>query len=134
MNEELRRTNEKLQRIVHQQVRRDLVPPHFITSRITPFLGAEDPEGHLNGFRAQMKISGGSDVIRCKMFVGTLIGTTLQCLLESLTIASHHSRSSPICSKSDFRPTKLSPLVSLIYSMYDKERGNLVKIILMAFV
>jgi len=28
------------------------VPPHFIIPRITPFLGAEDLEGHLKAFRA----------------------------------------------------------------------------------
>jgi len=37
---------------------------HFITSKITPFFGMEDPEEHLNAYRAQMIISEGSDAVR----------------------------------------------------------------------
>lgn len=71
MNEELQKANEGLQRTMHRQVRRnmrtrspnmsardnplafsraimeELIPPHFITQKITPFSGVADPEGHL---------------------------------------------------------------------------------------
>jgi len=38
----------------------------------------EDPESHLTAFNAQMITSGGSDVVRCKMLMGTFTGTTIQ--------------------------------------------------------
>ena len=37
-----------------------------------PFLGSEDPKRHMKAFRDQMIILEGSDVICCKMLVGTL--------------------------------------------------------------
>jgi len=49
------------------------IPPHFITLKITPFSGVEDPESHLKVFRAQMIILGGSDIVRCKMFMGIVL-------------------------------------------------------------
>ena len=50
---------------------------NYITPKIT-FTGIEDPESHLTTFNAQMIISGGTDTIHCKMFIGTLTCTTLQ--------------------------------------------------------
>ena len=41
------------------------------------FTGVEDPEAHLTTFHTQMMLSGGSDVVYCKMFVSTLQGTAL---------------------------------------------------------
>jgi len=49
----------------------------FITPKIV-FTGAEDLEAHLTTFNAQMMILGGTNVMHCKMFMGTLTGTTLQ--------------------------------------------------------
>jgi len=42
------------------------------------FTGVEDPEAHLTTFHTQMMLSGGSDVVYCKMFVSTLQGTVLE--------------------------------------------------------
>jgi len=56
----------------------ETIPPHFIIPKMTPFTGEGDPEAHLKAFRAQMLISGGSDAVRCKMFVGTLSSTALK--------------------------------------------------------
>jgi len=56
----------------------ELIPPHFIIPKVQPFFGEGDPEAHLKTFQAQMLISGGNDAIRCKIFVGTLTGTTLK--------------------------------------------------------
>jgi len=68
----------------------EMIPPHFIIPKIPPFFGEGDPEAHLKAFRAQMLISGGSDAIRCKMFVGTLTGTALKWFskLPAASIAS----------------------------------------------
>jgi len=56
----------------------NLVPAHYITPKLAFFTGIEDPENHFTAFSAQMIISGGTNVTRCKMFMGTFIGTTLQ--------------------------------------------------------
>jgi len=101
-NEELCRTNKELQRSLCQQGRRptrerspnfssrddhrpcsqqimdEPVPPHYITPKITLFTSVEYSENHLKAFGAQMILSGGSDAIRCKMFMSTFPGTTLQ--------------------------------------------------------
>jgi len=55
----------------------ELVPTHYFMPKIT-FTGVEDPESHLTAFNAHMIISGGPDVVRCKMFRGTFTGTTIQ--------------------------------------------------------
>ena len=47
------------------------VPTHYVAPKIT-FTGVEDPESHLTAFNAQMIILGGSDAVRCKMFMGTV--------------------------------------------------------------
>jgi len=52
--------------------------PHLIVLRMKTFSGSGDFESHLKSFRVQMLISGGFDIIRCKIFVGTFIGTALQ--------------------------------------------------------
>jgi len=101
-NEELRKTNEELRKSLHRHDRRsskerslnlsardnpkpfsqeimdESMPPHYITPKIAFFTRIEDPEIHLTTFNAQMIISGGSDAIRCKMFMGNFIGKTLQ--------------------------------------------------------
>jgi len=101
-NENLCKTNEELRKSVHRHDRRSTreqslnwssrdnlkpfsqeimdehVPPHYITPKIAFFTGVQYPKNHLTSFNAQMIISGGSDAIRCKMFMDTFIGTTLQ--------------------------------------------------------
>jgi len=96
LREELRKTNEDLRhdrRISGQQEakppERDCPEPfshaimdepvlvHYVAPKIA-FTGVEDPESHLTAFNAQMIISGGSDAMRCKIFMGTFTGTTIQ--------------------------------------------------------
>jgi len=48
------------------------VPHQYIMPKLPPYTGTSDPEAHLKAFGAQMLISGGSDAIKCKVFVGTL--------------------------------------------------------------
>jgi len=68
----------------------EIVPQHFIIPKIHPFIGNADPEAHLKAFNAQMLVSGGSDAVRCKVFVGTLAGTALKwfCSLPRSSISS----------------------------------------------
>lgn len=54
------------------------VPPCYIAPKIALFTGVKDPKNHLKAFRAHMILSGGSDAVQCKVFMSTLIGTTLQ--------------------------------------------------------
>jgi len=54
------------------------VSVHYITLKIAFFTGIEDPENHLTTFNDQMILSGGTDGIQYKMFMGTFIGTSLQ--------------------------------------------------------
>ena len=42
------------------------------------FTGVEDPEAHLTAFHTQMMLTGGSDVVYCKMLMSTLSGTALE--------------------------------------------------------
>jgi len=48
------------------------IPQNFVIPKITPFTGTSDQELHLKFFQAQMLILGKTDVVQCKMFVGTL--------------------------------------------------------------
>jgi len=47
------------------------IPASVVPMKAT-FTGVEDPEAHLTMFHTQMMLSGGSDVVYCKMFVSTL--------------------------------------------------------------
>jgi len=61
-----------------RKITEEQVPSHFMVQKMTPYSGLGEHKTHLNAFRAQMLISGVTDVIRCKMFVVILIKTTLQ--------------------------------------------------------
>jgi len=54
--------------------------------------------------------------------------------VESRTVTSHHSRSSPTCSKRNSRPIRSNLLVWPISLMYDKERGSPVRTTSTVFV
>ena len=45
-------------------------------SKVT-FTGMEDPEAHLTAFHTQMMLVGGSDAVRCKLFMSTLTGMAM---------------------------------------------------------
>jgi len=38
----------------------------------------EDPEAHLTAFHTQMMLIGGSDGVKCKLFMSTLVGTAME--------------------------------------------------------
>ena len=100
-NDKLQKTNDELRRCLQQfreRYAREQGPISQLRARPRPFsqaimdtiiltnfmipkivfTGVEDPEIHLTTFNAQMMISGGTNVMHCKMFMGTFIGTTLQ--------------------------------------------------------
>jgi len=64
-------------REIAQSLSHEPVPAHYVAPKIT-FTGVEDPESHLTMFKVQIIISGGSDAVRCKMFMGTFTGTAIQ--------------------------------------------------------
>jgi len=99
-NEELREANEELRRDLQcmgecttgeqsppipvrarpmpfsQAIMNVVIPTNFMTPKIT-FTSTEDPEAHITAFHTQMMISGGTDAMHCKLFMGTFSGTTL---------------------------------------------------------
>ena len=100
-NEELRRANEELRRDL-QQLREHAVDEHaplvplrahlmsfsqaimdttLPTTCLCPkvtFIGVEDLEAHLTAFHTQMMLTGGSDVVCCKLLMSTLAGAVLE--------------------------------------------------------
>jgi len=53
-----------------------IIPANFMVPKIT-FIGVEDPEAHITAFHTQMMISGDTDAMHCKLFMGTFSGKAL---------------------------------------------------------
>ena len=53
-----------------------VIPSTFVGPKAT-FNGMEDPKAHLTAFHTQMVLVGGSDVVRCKLFMSTLVGMVM---------------------------------------------------------
>jgi len=53
-----------------------VIPPTFVGPKVT-FTGMEDPKAHLIAFHTQMMLVGGSDAVRCKLFMSTLAGMVM---------------------------------------------------------
>jgi len=53
-----------------------VIPNTFAGPKVI-FTGMEDPEVHLTAFHTQMVLVGGSDVVRCKLFMSTLTGMAM---------------------------------------------------------
>jgi len=51
--------------------------PNMFTGPKVSFTGMEDPEAHLTLFHTQMMLVGGSDAVRCKLFMSTLTGMAM---------------------------------------------------------
>ena len=97
-NDELHRTNEELRRGWRDVDEPELVTPQrefstpFSQTRIpntftgpkVTFTGMEDPEAHLSVFHTQMMLVLGSDVVRCKLFMSTLIGMAMDWFISLL--------------------------------------------------
>jgi len=65
-----------------QAIMGEQVPPHYMVPKMTSFSRLGNPESYLKAFSAQMFIPGGSNSIRCKMFVDTFIWTTVHWFSE----------------------------------------------------
>ena len=100
-NEELRQLNEELHRDLQTQagerekedqepttpprefpmpfsqaIMDAVIPATFVGPKVT-FTGMEDPEAHLTTFHTQMMLVGGSDAVRSKLFMSTLVETAM---------------------------------------------------------
>ena len=59
-----------------QQILETVIPNTFTGPKVT-FTGMEDLEAHLTAFHTQMMLVGGSDAVRCKLFMSTLTGMAM---------------------------------------------------------
>jgi len=59
-----------------QSIMEAVIPHTFVGVKVT-FTGMEDPEAHLTAFHTQMMQVGGSDTVRCKLFMSTLTGMAM---------------------------------------------------------
>jgi len=59
-----------------QSIMEVVIPPTFVGPKVT-FTGMEDPEAHLTVFHTQMMLFGGSDTVRCKLFMSMLAGMAM---------------------------------------------------------
>jgi len=59
-----------------QSIIEAVIPHTFVGPKVT-FTGMEDPEARLTAFHMQMMLEGGSDTIRCKLFMSTLTGMAM---------------------------------------------------------
>ena len=100
-SKELRRSNEELRRdlqnhagereeedqepvtpprefpmLFSQEIMDAVIPATLVGLKVS-FTGTEDLEAHLTAFHMQMMLVGGSDAVRYKLFMSTLVGTTM---------------------------------------------------------
>ena len=66
-----------------QEIMDAIIPATLVGPKVT-FTGTGDPEAHLTTFHTQMMMVGGSDAVRCKLFMSTLAGTTMYWFISLL--------------------------------------------------
>ena len=66
-----------------QSILEAAIPSSFVGPKVT-FTGMEDPEAHLTVFHTQMMLVGGSDAVRCKLFMSTLTGMAMDLFISLL--------------------------------------------------
>jgi len=66
-----------------QEIMDVVMPTTFVGPKVT-FTGTEDPEAHLTTFHTQMMQVGGSDAVRCKLFMNILVGTAMDWFISLL--------------------------------------------------
>jgi len=54
-----------------QPILETVIPNTFMGPKVT-FMGMEVPEAHLTAFHTQMMLVGGSDAVKCKLFMSTV--------------------------------------------------------------
>ncbi|XP_068504401.1 uncharacterized protein [Phaseolus vulgaris] len=140
-SEELRRSNEELRRDLQTHAtereganKEPVTPPREFPTSFSPeivdavipatlvgpkvtFTGMEDPEAHLTTFHTQMMLVGGSDAGRCKLFMSTLVGTTMDWFIN---LPDGHVTSFPQLTKlfrAQYLANRAPPSVS--YDLFD---------------
>jgi len=66
-----------------QPILETVIPNTFLVPKVT-FTGMEDPEIHLIVFHTQMMLVGGSDAVKCKLFMSTLTGMAMDWFISLL--------------------------------------------------
>jgi len=61
---------------ISQPILETVIPNTFVGPKVT-FTEMEDPEAHLTAFHTQMMLVGGSDAVKCKLFMSTLTGMAM---------------------------------------------------------
>ncbi|XP_068466255.1 uncharacterized protein [Phaseolus vulgaris] len=134
-NDELHRTNEELRHRwrdidepetatpprefstpFSQAILETAIPNTFTGPKVT-FTGIEDPEAHLTAFHTQMMMVGGSDAVRCKLFMSTLTGMAMDWFVSLL---EGHTTSFTQLSqlfREQYLANRAPPLVS--YDLFD---------------
>jgi len=88
-----------------------VIPATLVGPKVT-FTGLEDPEAHLTAFHTQMMLVGGSNAVRCKLFMSTMAGTTMEWFMS---LPDDHVTSFPIHKVVQATiPRKSSPPLSLL--------------------
>jgi len=64
-----------------QPILETVIPNTFVGPKVT-FTGMEDPEAHLIAFHTQMMLVGGSDAVKCKLFMSTLTGMAMDWIIS----------------------------------------------------
>ena len=59
-----------------QAIMHAVIPATFVGPKVT-FTSMEDPKAHLTAFHTQMMLVRGSDAVRCKLFMSTLVGIAM---------------------------------------------------------
>jgi len=140
-NEELRRLNDELRRDLQnqagkreegdqepatppkeflmpfsQEIMDVVIPTTFVGPKVA-FTGTEDPEAHLMAFHTQMMLVGGFHAVRCKLFMSTLVGTTMYWFIN---LPDGHMTSFPQLTKlfrTQYIPNQAPPPIS--YDLFD---------------
>ena len=91
------------------------------------FTGMEDPEAHLTAFHTQMMLVGGSDVVRCKLFMSTLTGMAMDWFIS---LSNGHITSSVQLSQlftEQYLANRVPPLVSYDLFNVKQHQGETLK-------
>ena len=137
-NDELHRTNEELRRAIRdvdepetatpprefstpfsQAILETAIPNTIMGPKVT-FTEMEDSEAHLTVFHTQMMLVGGSDAVRCKLFMSTLTRMAMDWFIslpeDHITSFTQLSR----LFKEQYLANKAPPPVS--YDLFDEKQ------------
>jgi len=93
-----------------------VIPTTLVGPKVT-FPSTEDPEANLTAFDTQMMLVGGSNAVRCKLFMSTLVGTTMDWFIS---LPDSHVTSFPQLTKlfrAQYIANRAPPSIS--YDLFD---------------